>query len=70
MVKESFLDGIYQEINGGKEPIYDDTHFAIFDFKIKGNIIKEDIRHVVIDEAQDYNTLQFRVIKELLSAHQ
>ena len=33
--------------------------------KLKGNIIKEDIRHVVIDEAQDYNTLQFRVIKEL-----
>lgn len=57
---------VYQEINGGKELIYDDLAPLLYlTLKLKGNIIKEDIRHVVIDEAQDYNTLQFRVIKEL-----
>ncbi|MGL4773133.1 MAG: HelD family protein [Clostridium sp.] len=33
--------------------------------KLDGKKIKEDIKHIVIDEAQDYSKLQFMVIKEL-----
>jgi len=57
---------IYNEINGGKKLIYDDLAPLLYmSIKLKGNLIKEDIRHVVIDEAQDYSSLQFMVIKEL-----
>lgn len=33
--------------------------------KLDGKKIKRDIRHIVIDEAQDYSFLQFLVLKEL-----
>lgn len=33
--------------------------------KLDGKRIKEDIKHIVIDEAQDYSMLQFEVIKGL-----
>lgn len=57
---------LYNEINGGKELIYDDLAPLLYmSLKLKGTLIKEDIKHVVIDEAQDYNALQFTVIKEL-----
>ncbi|SCN24272.1 Helicase IV [Clostridium sp. N3C] len=57
---------VYNEINSGKKFIYDDLAPLLYlSLKLKGNLIKEDIRHVVIDEAQDYNALQFMVIKEL-----
>lgn len=57
---------IYYEMNGGKQLTYDDLAALLYlSVKLKGNLIKEDIRHVVIDEAQDYNSLQFTVIKEI-----
>lgn len=33
--------------------------------KLDGKKVKQDIRHIVIDEAQDYSYLQFLVLKEL-----
>ena len=33
--------------------------------KLEGKKVKQDIRHIVIDEAQDYSYLQFLVLKEL-----
>ena len=33
--------------------------------KLDGKKVKKDIRHIVIDEAQDYSLLQFIVLKEL-----
>lgn len=33
--------------------------------KLDGKKVKKDIRHIVIDEAQDYSFLQFLVLKEL-----
>jgi DNA helicase-2/ATP-dependent DNA helicase PcrA len=57
---------IYAKINDEKELIYDDLAPLLYlSLKLKGNLKKEDIRHVVIDEAQDYSALQFKVIKEL-----
>ncbi len=57
---------IYDKMNGGRELIYDDLAPLLYiSLKLKGRLSKEDIRHVVIDEAQDYSILQFRVIKEI-----
>ncbi|WP_163191881.1 HelD family protein [Clostridium thermarum] len=57
---------IYDKMNGGRELIYDDLAPLLYiSLKLKGRLSKEDIRHVVIDEAQDYSNLQFRVIKEI-----
>ena len=57
---------IYDKINGEKELIYDDLAPLLYiSLKLKGSLKKEDIKHVVIDEAQDYSALQFRVIKEI-----
>ncbi|MDP4088849.1 MAG: AAA family ATPase [Bacillota bacterium] len=56
----------YSNINGDKELIYDDLAPLLYlMLKLEGNMRMEDIRHVVIDEAQDYSTLQFKVIREL-----
>lgn len=61
----SVLD-IYNRINEEKELIYDDLAPLLYiSLKLKGNIRREEIKHVVIDEAQDYSALQFRVIREL-----
>ncbi|AYD40849.1 ATP-dependent DNA helicase [Clostridium fermenticellae] len=48
------------------ELIYDDLAPIIYlKIKLEGIKFKQNIRHVVIDEAQDYSMLQFTVIKEL-----
>lgn len=56
---------IYNEFNRDKELIYDDLA-AIFYLKVKleGARYKNEVKHIVIDEAQDYSLLQFMVIKE------
>ncbi len=36
--------------------------------KLEGKKAKRDYRHVVIDEAQDYSPLQFKVIRELIGS--
>lgn len=57
---------VYSKINGDKELIYDDLAPLLYlKLKLDGSVKAEEIRHVVIDEAQDYSTLQFKVIKEL-----
>lgn len=57
---------IYNEINDNKEFIYDDLAAMLYlKIKLEGLKYKEEIKHIVIDEAQDYSMLQFIVIKEL-----
>ena len=33
--------------------------------KLQGLKVKEEIKHIVIDEAQDYSFIQFEIIKEM-----
>ncbi|WP_123053287.1 UvrD-helicase domain-containing protein [Clostridium sp. JN-1] len=66
---EDIVD-IYRKFNqdsfSNEELIYDDLAPIIYlKIKLEGIKFKQDIRHVVIDEAQDYSPLQFLVIKEL-----
>ncbi len=57
---------IYNEFNNDKELTLDDI-IAILYLKIKLEDLKykKEIKHIVIDEAQDYSFLQFVVLKEL-----
>jgi len=57
---------LYNKINGYKRLTENDLGGILyFKIKLEGIKISEQIKHVVIDEAQDYNQLQFLVIKEL-----
>ncbi|ACQ54249.1 ATP-dependent DNA helicase [Clostridium botulinum] len=60
-----FLD-IYNEFNNNNKLTVDDI-IAILYLKIKLEDLKykNEIKHIVIDEAQDYSFLQFVVLKEL-----
>ncbi|MFL0266724.1 HelD family protein [Candidatus Clostridium radicumherbarum] len=57
---------LYNEINDNKELTQDDLAPILYlKLKLEGLALKEEIKHVVIDEAQDYSPIQFLVIKEL-----
>lgn len=55
---------IYRSINGDEELTQDDLAPMLYlKVKVNGRDNNEVIKHVVIDEAQDYSLLQFMVIK-------
>jgi DNA helicase II / ATP-dependent DNA helicase PcrA len=57
---------LYNEFNEYKKLTQDDLAPIMYlRIKLEGLKIKEETRHVVIDEAQDYSPIQFLVIKEL-----
>ncbi|WP_102399209.1 HelD family protein [Haloimpatiens massiliensis] len=59
---------IYNEINENKKLTIDDLAPILYlKIKLEGFKYEKEVRHVVIDEAQDYSYLQFVVIKELLN---
>lgn len=60
------LSDIYSKINDNENITYDDLAPMLYlKLKLEGIKLKEEIKHVVIDEAQDYSYLQFKVIKEI-----
>lgn len=75
-VRESlnWLDGeevysIYKKYNGDTPLIDEDLAPILYlGIKLWGLKSNEEIKHVVIDEAQDYSSLQFKVIQELTGA--
>lgn len=57
---------LYNQFNGEKELIQDDLAPILYlKIKLEGLRYFQEIKHVVIDEAQDYSALEFKVIKEL-----
>ncbi|MBC2579735.1 UvrD-helicase domain-containing protein [Clostridium sp. DJ247] len=57
---------LYNNFNNNKQLTYDDLSPILYlKIKLDGLKYKREIKHVVIDEAQDYSPLQFLVIKEL-----
>lgn len=63
--KEDVLE-VYKTINGEKMYTVDDLAPLLYlRIKLEGIKMKREIKHVVIDEAQDYSKLQFIVIKEI-----
>lgn len=62
---ESILD-IYKEFTNTDQLSYLDLPAILYlMIKLDGKKTKQDIKHIVIDEAQDYSMLQFIVLKEL-----
>jgi DNA helicase II / ATP-dependent DNA helicase PcrA len=60
---------IYTGVNRKMELTIDDLAPLLYlKVKLEGIKLKEEIKHVVIDEAQDYSPLQFKVIRELTKA--
>ncbi|MDK0967870.1 AAA family ATPase [Clostridium perfringens] len=64
--REDVLD-IYDRFNGNKKEytINDLAPILYLAIKLEGKKAAKDYRHVVIDEAQDYSPLQFKVVREL-----
>ncbi|UBK86587.1 HelD family protein [Clostridium perfringens] len=64
--REDVLD-IYDRFNGNKKEytINDLAPILYLAIKLEGKKVTKDYRHVVIDEAQDYSPLQFKVVREL-----
>ncbi|MGL5351724.1 MAG: HelD family protein [Clostridium sp.] len=57
---------MYKEFMSVKELTYLDLPAILYlMIKLDGKKVRQDIRHIVIDEAQDYSYLQFVVLKEL-----
>nr|WP_272507297.1 UvrD-helicase domain-containing protein [Clostridium aestuarii] len=57
---------LYNGLNGNRQLTADDLAPILYlKIKLEGLKLDEQIKHVVIDEAQDYSLLQFKVIKEL-----
>lgn len=62
---DSVVD-IYKELNCKDVLSYLDLPGILYlMIKLDGKKVKNEIKHIVIDEAQDYNYLQFLVLKEL-----
>ncbi|MBU5485276.1 AAA family ATPase [Clostridium sp. MSJ-11] len=65
-LKNDDVVDMYIEFNKDKYLTVDDLAPILYlKINLEGLTYKDDIRHVVIDEAQDYNLLQLIVIKEL-----
>lgn len=65
-LNEADLLEIYKTINGEKMYTIDDLAPLLYlRIKLEGINMEREIKHVVIDEAQDYSKLQFMVIKEI-----
>ncbi|AOR24615.1 HelD family protein [Clostridium taeniosporum] len=65
-INHKSIINIYKYITDTNELDYMDLSGILYLMvKLEGKKIKEEIRHIVIDEAQDYSILQFEVIKGL-----
>ncbi len=52
-------------INRGTLPYEDISPFLYFQGIVQGFPIKQEIKHVVIDEAQDYSAFQYKILSQL-----
>ncbi|WP_346935163.1 UvrD-helicase domain-containing protein [Clostridium sp.] len=65
---EKSIEEIYKEFNGDEEYTEEDLVAILYlKVKLKGLKLNREIKHLVIDEAQDYSPLQFIVLKELVN---
>lgn len=64
--KREDIVSIYNRFNNNKTlNIYDLAPILYLMIKLENKKYSKEIRHIVIDEAQDYTYLQFKVIKEI-----
>lgn len=67
-LNEKSIEEIYKEFNGNEEYTEEDLVAILYlKIKLKGLKLNREIKHLVVDEAQDYSPLQFIVLKELVN---
>ncbi len=67
-LNEKNIEEIYMEFNGSEEYTEEDLVAILYlKIKLKGLKLNREIKHLVVDEAQDYSPLQFIVLKELVN---
>jgi DNA helicase-2/ATP-dependent DNA helicase PcrA len=67
-LNEISIEEIYKEFNGNEEYTEEDLVAILYlKVKLKGLKLNREIKHLVIDEAQDYSPLQFIVLKEIIN---
>lgn len=60
------ITDLYSEFNKYKMLTFQDLSPMLYlSSKLKGLKVRNEIKHIVIDEAQDYSYLQFQVLKEI-----
>lgn len=65
-IQHKEIVSLYKEMTNTEKLSYLDLPAILYlMIKLDGKKCKADIKHIVIDEAQDYSMLQFRVLKEL-----
>ena len=65
-LKFSPILDIYKDITGTEKLGYMDLAAILYlSVKLEGLKVKNEIKHIVIDEAQDYSAIQFEIIKEI-----
>lgn len=65
-ISNESIVSMYKEFMSVTELTYLDLPAILYlMIKLDGKKVRQDIRHIVIDEAQDYSYLQFLVLKEL-----
>ncbi|MBA5850799.1 AAA family ATPase [Clostridium sp. cel8] len=65
-IKNPNVIDVYNKYNGNKRIIYEDLAPILYlKIKLEGLKYKKHLKHIVIDEAQDYSILQFKVLREL-----
>ncbi len=65
---ENNIENIYEEFNGSSEYTEEDIIGILYlKVKLQGLKLKREVKHLVVDEAQDYSPLQFIVLKELVN---
>lgn len=63
---EKCIEEIYNSFNGEKDLTEEDLVGILYlKIKLQGLKVKGEIKHVVVDEAQDYSLLQFEVLRSL-----
>lgn len=57
---------IYNEFNNNQRLTFQDLSPILYlSLKLNGTKMKNEIKHIIIDEAQDFSTLQFKVLSEI-----
>lgn len=66
---EYLINNTNKNLNKGEIAFEDLAPIMYLHYKLHGAKIKTQLRHVIIDEAQDYGPFQFSVLKEILKSN-
>lgn len=69
IVAEYMVKNTMKNLNNGEITFEDLAPIIYIHYKVYGAKVKKSLRHVVVDEAQDYGEFQFSVLKTILKSN-